>query len=172
MKIQIALLALLLGGAPASLVAQQEAPARGEQKPHARRGPVEKLIRYREELNLTDAQIQALQEIDRRMTELNRPHVQELIRIRRQVHEQIGVAPGVHPRDLTPEQRAELKRRSEIARPAREQIHKNNRALMLEVGNVLTDEQKARLRDMLQKHRERNGQSGPEGRRGRRGPGG
>lgn len=131
-------------------------------------GPVAKLLRHHTELGLTDDQVRQLREIDRKMDEQNRPYVAQLLRIRKDM----DVRPGVRPEDMTDAEREEFQSHMQEARPLWEQIRKNNRAAMHEVGNVLDAQQKAALRELLQKQRnprERNGSSGPERSHSRRG---
>ena len=124
----------------------------------AEAGAVPKLLRHRADLGLTDDQVRQLQEIDRTMQDRNRPYVEQLLRIRHEMQ----VRPGVEPRDMTESERKEFQSHVEQARPLWEQISKNNHAAMREVGDVLNAEQKAQLREMLRKPREKNGSPGPE----------
>jgi hypothetical protein len=133
-----------------------------------RDGPVAKLLRHHTDLGLTDDQVRQLREIDRKMDEQNRPFVAQLLRIRKDMN----VRPGVRPEDMTDAEREEFQSHMAAARPLWEQIRKNNRAAMHEVGNVLDAKQKAALRELLEKQqnpRERNGSPGPERSHSRRG---
>jgi hypothetical protein len=125
-------------------------------------GPVAKLLRHHTDLGLSDDQVRQLREIDRRMDEQNRPFVAQLLRIRKDMN----VRPGVRPEDMTDAEREEFQSHMAEARPLWEQIRKNNRAAMHEVGNVLDAKQKAALRELLEKQRknpgERNGSPDPE----------
>lgn len=139
--------------------------ARQEQRDHRRGGPddgpVPKLLRHRAELGLTDEQTRRLQEIDRKMEEQNRPYVEKLIQIRREMRGR----PGVRPENMTEAERAAFQSQMEAARPLWDQIRKNNHAAMHEVGEVLSAEQKAQLRELLEKQekqREQNGSPGPD----------
>jgi hypothetical protein len=131
-------------------------------------GPVAKLLRHQTDLDLTDDQVRQLREIDRKMDEQNRPYVAQLLRIRKDMN----VRPGVRPEDMTDAERAEFQSHMQEARPLWEQIRKNNRAAMHQVGDILDARQKAALREMLEKQRnprERNGSPGPERSHDRRG---
>lgn len=146
-------LALALMAAPAPLAAQQTSQDTASAAPsHWSRGhgPVEKLLRHRADLNLSEAQVARLEEINRRMEERNRPLVRQLVEMRRQWGPEFRRS----RHDMTPEQRAELSRRMEEARPLVEQIHENNRSAMREVGEVLNPEQKASVREMLRRSKE------------------
>jgi hypothetical protein len=123
-------------------------------------GPVAKLLRHQADLGLTDDQVRQLREIDRKMDEQNRPYVAQLLRIRKDMN----VRPGVRPEDMTDAERQEFQSHMEAARPLWEQIRKNNRAAMHEVGDVLDGKQKAALRELLERQRnprERNGSPDP-----------
>jgi hypothetical protein len=128
-------------------------------------GPVEKLIRNRVELQLTDEQVSRLEQVDARMRERNRPYVQRLIELRHGSH----FEPHARREEMTAEQRAEFDRRVAEVRPLLDRIHENNRAAMKEVGAVLNPEQKARLRVMLRESRERHERADSAGRRHERG---
>jgi hypothetical protein len=167
MKLRILILLLLLtggafGAAPAQDRPRPEGSDRGQQQgtQHRRNeaGAVPKLLRHRADLALTDDQVEKLQEIDRKLDDQNRPYVRQLIKIRHDMK----VRSGVKPEDMTSAEREELRSHLEQARPLWEQISKNNHAAMREVGEVLNDQQKAQLRDLLRKPRERNGSPGPE----------
>lgn len=166
LKILILLLALTGGAFTAASAQNGSRPGeseRGQQQgtQHRRNneaGAVPKLLRHRADLGLTDDQVEKLRAIDRRLDEQNRPYVQQLIKIRHDMK----VRSGVKPEDMTDEEREELRSHLAQARPLWEQISKNNHAAMREVGDVLNDEQKSQLRDLLRKPRERNGSPGPE----------
>lgn len=149
-------LALALMLAPAPLAAQQSQDTARAAPHHWARGhgAVEKLLRHRAELNLSAAQVARLEEINERMEEHNRPLVRQLVEMRRHWGPEFRRS----RREMTPEQRAELSRRMEAARPLMEKIHENNRAAMREVGELLNTEQKAAVRKMLHKGKHRHEQ--------------
>lgn len=139
-----------LAALPAQLSAQGESPRpprseRGSPEMHAHRSPVEMLLRRRAELELSDDQVARLQAIDQRMEERNRPHVQKLVAMRRALPAELR---GSH-REMTDAQKAEFRERMKEARPLMEQIHESNRSAMREVGEVLTADQKSRVRTIL-----------------------
>jgi hypothetical protein len=157
-------LALALMVAPAPLAAQQS-PDTAPAAPHhwsRGHGPVEKLLRHRAELNLSAAQVARLEEINQRMEERNRPLVRQLVEMRREWGPEFRRS----RREMTPEQREELHRRMKEARPLFERIHENNRAAMREVGEVLNEEQKVMVREMVRKAHEKHGR-GKRGEPGR-----
>lgn len=143
------LMALLL--APFPLVAQTggTSPPAVEAKAQ-KRGPIEALLEHREALRLSGEQVARLTQIDAQMRERNRPLVEQLVRMRREIR-------GDTPRSaLTPEQRAEQRQRLEVARPLMEQIRQNNHEAMRQVGEVLNEEQKQQVRTMLENRRDRH----------------
>ena len=151
------LIALMAAVAP-SVAAQRGQEGNQHRRNPAEPGPVAELLRHRAELSLSDEQTRQLQEIDRRMDERNRPYVAQLLEIRRDMH----VRPGVDKDEMTSAEREEFQQSMAKARPIWEQIRKNNHAAMRQVGDVLNSEQKAHLRELLRKPRERNGSPGPE----------
>jgi|SRR5690606_317169 len=159
MKIRGLLLILALASAPAEVAAQgHREPGAAE---HSRSGPVEMLLRDRTRLELSAAQVERLEAIERRMEERNRPLVTRLVQMRRDIHSEF------HGRDreLEPAEREEYQRRVERAKPLLREIRENNRAAMREVGEVLTSEQKERLREMLRTLHERRRADEKGGRR-------
>lgn len=187
-------LAAALVAVPVALEAQT-APAPQAQEQTARRmgpAPMERVLRLRAELGLTDAQVAQIQAIGQRLQEQNRPLVEQL--------RAAGVFPGAQltpeqrermrerMQNLTPEQREQMRqrmeqRRAEGARPGPmgrqipeelrpvvEQLRQNNRAAAEQVRSVLTPEQRTRLQELMQQRRgavERSAR--PQGARGFRG---
>lgn len=125
-------------------------PAHAEHGRRFERGPVEVLLRHRDQLGLTDAQVARLQALDARMEERNRPLVERLLEMRR-AHR--GERRD-RERPLTEEERREMRRRKEQARPLMREIRQNNREAMSQVGEILTEEQKTRLREIIRERRE------------------
>jgi len=148
------------------------------------------LLAYRQELQLTDAQVTRLQEIGRRLEERNGP-----IRAQLQAqHEQFKAQRRAQMERLTPEQRRDTLRRlreegqrrhrevPQAMRAPMEQMRANIRAAMEEAQGVLNAQQKERARQLMREarqarggrmhgedgHRRRGGRSG-EGRRGEQG---
>lgn len=143
-------LAAMLAAAPAPLLAQQQsAPQpRSEAAPrqHAMQRPaLGFLLRHRAELELTDRQINRLEEIVQRLEQQNQPLLQQLreagIPVRRERRE------GV--KQMTPEQRRELRQRMEAQRPTLMQLRENATAAMEEARGVLSAEQQEKLREIM-----------------------
>lgn len=134
----ILILAISVGIAPA--------PAAAQARRHdARSGdPLELLLSIGEALELTGTQATRIREIQRDLEERNRPLVERLVEIRRQIQEQQAASrvPGGGSRPSPTH--------LEIARPPMRQIHINNRRAMEEVGALLTADQKARAAELLE----------------------
>ncbi|CAN5583819.1 hypothetical protein BH24GEM3_BH24GEM3_14500 [soil metagenome] len=172
MKIRPYILALALLAAPAPLLAQGSPDAARQQPRMIRetmeqRSPLASLLRDREALGLTAAQVTRLEAIQQRMIERNRPLVQRLLEMRRS----LGESPRGRTQEMTPEQRQRWQRHVEQARPIMKQIHENNRQAMEEVGSVLTPAQRAQVRERIEaKHGAKRDHSGghEHGKRGER----
>jgi len=107
--------------------------------------PIEILLARGEELRLTSAQVARLKEIQRALHVANDPLVARLVAIR---HEVRGRG-SVHPRDMTPEERAGFRAATQRARPLMQAIGRNNVQAMEEVGSALSDQQKSIVRAWL-----------------------
>lgn len=167
MKLRFLMLALLAALAlPFELAAQQRGGDPGRRHLHeVDRGPVENLLRNREALRLSEEQVVRIREIGVRLDEQNRPYVQRLMALRREVKAKLEAQP-----DLAREEREAMVRTSfEAARPSLEQIHQNNRAAMRELGALLAPEQKSTLKEILNRGRDRDGNSGDRNGRRERG---
>jgi hypothetical protein len=139
-------LLLGLGLAPLSLAAQQpQGPGQGQPSGRERffrpgdPGPVQFLLRNRAELRLTAEQVVKLQEIERRMVEMNQPYVAQLVQMRRQL------TPPRRGQEPTPEQRQAFEAQMRAAEPLLKKIQENNMTSMRRVGEVLSEEQKAKI---------------------------
>jgi acyl-CoA reductase-like NAD-dependent aldehyde dehydrogenase len=160
---------------------------RWEQGGRQHRPAFQGLLAYRQELQLTDAQVTRLQEIGRRLEERNRP-----IRAQLQAqHEQFKAQRRAQMERLTPEQRRDTLRRlreegqrreiPQAMRAPMEQMRANIRVAMEEAQGVLNAQQKERARQLMQEARRNRGDrmQGQDGHRrrggrpgeGRRGPG-
>jgi len=113
------------------------------------RGPIELLLVQRDSLALTAAQVKQLEQLDAELQQQNAPLVQSMLELRHQVQSLIGM----HPRDMTPAQRQQFAQQAERARPIMQQLQDNNRRAMERVSELLTPEQKRRLRLRLQEGR-------------------
>jgi hypothetical protein len=145
------LLLLGLALAPLPLAAQQgQTPGSPDQRSTRQRffrptdpGPVQFLLRNRAELRLTAEQVVKLQEIDRQMEEKNQPYVAQLVQMRRQLS---SPRRGQEP---TPEQRQAFEAQMRAAEPLLKKIQENNVISMRQVGEVLSEDQKARIPVLL-----------------------
>ncbi len=134
--------------------------------------PIQVLLARGQDLKLSREQVARLEGIQRRLQGVNAPLVTELVQIR---HDARG-GRFTHPRQMTPQQRADFRAAVDRARPLMQSIAGNNVRAMEEVGTTLTPEQKQAVRDWIE-HAPRGpgrpampGGPGP-GRRGR-GPAG
>ncbi|MFL5537390.1 MAG: hypothetical protein ACJ8J0_00265 [Longimicrobiaceae bacterium] len=194
MKIRTYAVALALAAAPGLLAAQQTTPqqGRGEQRGawQGRRGGVDgerggqALLRYRQQLGLTDAQVQRLQAIHQRLESRNAPIVQRIDAARRQAGlpelrarrgERGQRGEGVQGRrqrgegraqrgerpQLTDQQRQAFQRFREQVKPLHEEMLRNRQEALREAQAVLTPQQRAQVQQLVREHR------GQRGRRGR-----
>jgi len=110
------------------------------------RGPIELLLAQRDSLGLTSSQVKQLQQLDTELQQQNAPLVRGMLELRREVQPLVGM----HPRDMTPAQREQFAKQAARARPIMQQVQENNRRAMARVSELLTPEQKRRLRERLQ----------------------
>jgi hypothetical protein len=141
MTLRILLSAAVLLGLTAGLL---EAQPRGVPV-SADQGPVETLLEYRAQLNLTAQQVTRLEGIGREMAEANLPLASRLMEIRRAFRSR-SFGP---PDQMTPEERARFDAYLAEARPLMERIEGNNREAMRRVSDVLTQEQKEIVIELL-----------------------
>ena len=141
------LFALLL--TPLAGEAQQQAQPRSGPPQDVRRfdprdtGPVALLLRNRAELKLTADQVTRLQEIDTQVELKNRPFVTQLVEMRRTLpRPQRG-------REPTPEQREAFEAQIRAAEPLMKSIDENWKTAMRQVGQILTEEQKAKIHALV-----------------------
>jgi hypothetical protein len=109
-------------------------------------GPIELLLARRDSLQLTAAQVRELDRLGAELQRQNAPHVERMLELRRELQPLVGM----HPRDMSEAQRAQFQRRAAHARPLMERVQENNRRAMERVSEVLTPEQKQRVRTWLQ----------------------
>jgi hypothetical protein len=193
MKIRTFALTLALAGAPVLLAAQQQAPSqgRGDQRSGwenrrggergERQGGYQALLRYRQQLGLTDAQVSRLQSIEQRLRSQNAPLVQRIeaarqqaglpdFRARRGQGEQgrsrgerrggQGRAQRGERPQLTEQQRQAMRRFREQVKPVQEQIQRNRQAALRDAQAVLTPQQRQQVQQLIQEHRGRRGRGG------------
>ena len=159
-------LVLIAVFAPLPVLAQQPTPTggrplvgRGPGPQSALRipddGPIKLLLENRVVLSLSGEQVGQLEEIDRQMREANRPIYAQLFAMRQQM-------PRVSERDMTPEQREAYQATLRTAEPLLAKIRKTNMVCMTRVGEILTDDQEARVRVLIDNQDRRdNGGRGP-----------
>lgn len=190
-----------LVAAPVAAAAQTTPPpaAQGEQareghRGHARGqhgpgmgGPVQRMLAQRERLNLTDAQVQRLEGIQRDLQARNEPLVQQLRAAfperaegarrgeRRARPDSAQRAErrerGERPR-MTEAQRQQMQARRAQVQPVMQQLRQNTQAAFTQARAVLTAEQQAQVNQWME-HRGERGERREgrrEGRRGARGP--
>ena len=198
MKIRTYAIALALAGAPVLLAAQQTPPqgrgdqhgawqdrrgARGE-----RQGGYQALLRYRQQLGLSDAQVSRLQSIQQRLQSRNAPIVERVEAARRQAglpelrarrgqgeqgmqgqrrRGQRGRAQAGERRQLTDQQRQAMQRFREQVKPLHEQMLRNRQEAMREAQAVLTPQQRQQVQQLIQERRGRDGDARGQ-RQGRR----
>ena len=121
--IWIPLAALLLAAPVPALGQTRDAPPRsprGMTERGAERKPLDLLLRHREEIGLTDAQITQLRNIAERLEEQNRPLIEQLraagVPMQRRGMKPRGDASGTQRR-MTPEQRREIREKDGRASP-------------------------------------------------------
>lgn len=155
----IALALAVIAGAPDAAAQARHAPEAPGQGPP---GPFELLVEHRAELGLTDRQVAEIEEIRVEVETANRPLVSRLVGMRREM------AARRAPREMSPRERAQFRSRIRVARPYMERIRANNEAAMLRVREVLSDEQRAALRRLVQQRRPAGvaPHAGPPGARG------
>jgi len=185
MKIRTYAIALALAGAPVLLAAQQTPPRdRADQRgawqdrrggrgmQGERQGREQALLRYRQQLGLSDAQVSRLQSIHQRLESRNQSIVQRIDAARRQAgvpelrarrgeggegqRAMRGRQRGERPQ-LTEQQREAFRRFREQVRPLQEQLRQNRQEAMREAQAVLTPQQRQQVQQLIQEHRGRRG---------------
>lgn len=184
MKIRTFAAVLVMAGAPALLAAQQtppqvdRAPQRGEWRRGGQDG--QGLIRFRQQLGLSDAQVSRLQAIQQRTQQRNAPIMQRIDAARRQAglpeirrrgeggegqQRAMRGRRGGRGRDgarpqLTEQQRQAFQRFREQVRPLHEQLRQNRQSAMQEARSVLTEQQRQQVQRLMQEHRGQRGRRG------------
>ena len=179
MKIRMYAVALALAAAPGLLAAQQTTPQQGhgEQRGawQGRRGGFDgerggqALLRYRQQLGLTDAQVQRLQAIHQRLEQRNAPIVQRIDAARRQAGlpefrarrgERGQRGEGMQGRrqrgerpQLTDQQRQAFQRFREQVKPLHEEMLRNRQEALREAQGVLTPQQRQQVQQLVREHR-------------------
>jgi hypothetical protein len=119
--------------------------------------PVEMLLDIRRQLQLSPEQITELKKIQARLEAANRPYVERLLEIQREVQSQFVTASADGRRHSNEPTEAQM----ELARVPLRQIQQNSVAAMEEVNGLLTPQQKERAATLLRV----DGRRGRDGRR-------
>ncbi|HYH80649.1 MAG TPA: hypothetical protein VEX86_12670 [Longimicrobium sp.] len=195
MKIRTIAMALAVAGMPSLAAAQQGTPpAQGQHGQHhrgegqmrgQRGGGLQALIARRQQLNLSDAQVQRLTAIQQRMQSQNQALMERLRAQRRQAGlPEMAPARGEGGRDaqrgerrqrgtraqrpqLTEQQREALRRFRQQSEPTRQQIMQNRQAALRDAQAVLTEQQRQQVQQWMSQRGRRGGRDGHQGRRGR-----
>lgn len=132
-------------------------------EPRGLNGAVEKLLEHRAELGMTDAQLARVQEIKDTADVRKQPLWQRIMSVRRDLKARRKAEP-----DMPAAEKDSLLRRSgeEIERLL-DEIRGIDHAAMRQVGDVLTDAQKEKIREMIS--RGRRGRDRSDGNREREG---
>lgn len=124
------------------------------------RNPAEFVLQHRADLALTAEQVGQLEAIQARVQQENGPRWEQLR----------AVFGERSPADMSVEERQQLRDRMGELQPVREEIRATNRAAGEQIHAILTDEQDAKLRPMMQRgNRGDRGDRPARGHRGKRG---
>lgn len=143
---RMAAVALAILAIPAAASAQRGG-GMGPRQAGPQGNPVAPIINLRRELNLSARQLVQLDSIERTLLQRNRA-VQE--RARTRMDSLRGSGRG---RDLTEEQRTALRARMDSLRTLRQQVVRNDSIARAQVFAVLTDSQRARVREFQAERR-------------------
>ncbi len=146
MRKYAAMLTLLL--LPSLALAQGRRGGRGMGPDAMQRNVIQVMIEHKTELSLTNDQIAKLEPIGKKLEEQNKPILEEMLKLRQS---------GGNARDITEEQRQQM-------RTQMEKVQENREAALKDARDVLTEEQLSKLREVMRDMRPRRG-----GRRGTRG---
>jgi hypothetical protein len=105
------------------------------------RNPVAVVLDHRDDLELTDEQVQTLETLRDHVQQENEPRWQQL-------QDAFGDA---DPRSMSVEERQAFRERMQALQPVREEIRASNRAAMDEVHELLTTEQETELRQIMRR---------------------
>ena len=130
----IAVIALML--LPAAVSAQRPNRDRAQRQDNLR-NVVEIVIEKKADLTLNDEQVTKLTALAKQLEEKNKPTVEQIQKLRDN---------GARPRDMNEEQRESMKK-------AMATIQENRKAALEDVRGVLNDEQKKKLKALLEEMR-------------------
>lgn len=165
--VALAAVALLSGPAVAQGAGQGgrgQAQAEWDGPGSMARNPVAVLLERREALGLTAEQVTKMEAIQARVERENAPRIEQLR----------AVMGDRNPRDLTADERLQLRERRQALAPVRDEIRETNRTAMTEVRGMLTAEQQAMMRETMRRRPAGMGQGMQgqgQGMRGRMAPG-
>ena len=148
------LVSLLVGLGLPSLAGAQDLPSAGAGTPPR---PLELLIEHRDSLGLTSDQLDRLGQIRERLANANEPLVNRMLTLRRRWQRERGIA----QKEGGQQNQARLDRIRRAAEPIRERIQRNNRTAMQAVNRLLTREQRAQLRAIVEERRKVDGAEAP-----------
>ena len=126
-----------IGGRPARPDSMRQWMAPGSMA----RNPVAVLLERREQLQLTDEQVQRLEALGARVERENAPRIEQLR----------AVLGDRSFRDLSDEERAAVRDRMRELEPVRDALRETNRAAMTEARGILTAEQATQLRETMRR---------------------
>jgi hypothetical protein len=109
--------------------------------------PLELLLGIGRELHLTPEQVATMRAIQTRLEAANRPHVERLVQIQREIRSEYVPVSSSRPGSRTS---MPSEAQMELARVPMERIQANNLAAMVEVNELLTDDQKRTAAELLQ----------------------
>lgn len=155
-------LVAVIAAAPVSLEAQTpRAPQGQEQAGRGQRpAPISRILEQRAALGLSAEQVSRLEAIQQRLQQQNAPLIEQL---RASGAWQERGQNGERGQQRGPGARGERQIPEEL-RPVMQQLRENNRTAMQQVQEVLTAEQRARLRELMQQHRRGEGRGARPGR--------
>ena len=130
----IAVIALML--LPAAVSAQRPNRERGQRQDNMR-NVVEIVIEKKADLALNDEQVTKLTALAKQLEEKNKPTVEQVQKLRDN---------GTRPRDMNEEQRESMKK-------AMESIQENRKAALEDVRGLLNDEQKKKMKALLEEQK-------------------
>ena len=143
------LLVVVAGLLTPSAVSAQTAPTDDEPLP---RSPIELLVQQQAALGLTPQQLGRLDRIRDRLAVANEPLVSRMMRLRAQwQQERRAASRGERSRNA---ERVESIRAA--AEQTRTRIQRNNRTAMQAVNRLLTADQRAQLRSIIEERRQQN----------------
>ena len=136
---------------PDSLAAQPPTPPARPMLPPPvlgieERGELRGLMRHKEELELSDEQVERIEEIARRLQERNQPLLERL----RKAGVPLDPQERMEVREMDMRERRQLRRTLELEQPTLRRLRENTRMAMEMARRTLTPEQRVRARELMQ----------------------